>query len=254
MRTVKSATNDVLRRLEESLAFKDIRSMVDGFCSKWYLVGGKAYRTLAEELHSEKCNANEADWDFICFDTTKQAIQFDLWTKTRGPGSTFNPDDSQVVKSSYGFTTVRKALNARKKMGVQSLPVEQRKLSSRFEGGKYGQKVDFIAIEDIKPEGGKLEDYFEAVPIDIQAIALDFKKRTFIGDMGVASVCRKTMRLKNRIALEDVGNDPDSYIESKKQSFFPMKFTVVEDVRHRCYCFPDDIKALFIHGCKCGGI
>ena len=253
MRTVRNATVDVLKRLEENLAFKDIRSMVQGFCSKWYLVGGRAYRTLAEELHSEKCSANDADWDFICFDTTHQLIKFDGLQKTRGPGSTFNPDD-QAIKSTYGFTTVRRAINHRRKLGgPKSLPVEERKRSSRFEGGEYGHKVDFIAIEDIK-EGGKLEDYFAAVPIDIQAIALDFKQRMFIGDMGIAAVCRKTLRLKNRIALEDAGNDPDTYIEAKKQSLLPMRFLLAQEARHRCFCFPDDIKALFIHGCKCGGI
>lgn len=253
MRTVKSATADVLKRLEESLAFKEVRRMADGFCSKWYLVGGRAYRTLAEELHSEKCSASDCDWDFICFDTTRQAIQFDGWKKTRGPGSvaTKLDDDDQGLKP-YGFVPIRKAL---KKTGgaIRSLPVEQRKRSSRFES-PLGHKVDFIAIEDIKEEGGTLQDYFNAVPLDIQAIALDFKARLCIGDMGISSVCRKTIRLKGREALESVGNDPDTYVASKIQSLLPMRFTLTQEARHRCYCFPDDIKSLFIHGCKCGGI
>jgi len=244
MRTVKSATPDVLKRLEENLAFKEVKRMADGFCSKWYLVGGRAYRTLAEELHSEKCSASDCDWDFICFDTSLQDIQYDGWKKTRGPGSVNSIDSDE-----YSFRPIKYGKLTK---GVRSLSVEERKRSSRFEGGKYGQKVDFIAIEDIISENGTLQDYFNAVPLDIQAIALDFKARLFIGDMGISSVCRKTIRLKERTALKSV--DPDTYIESKRVSLLPMRFTINESVRHRCYCFPDDIKALFTHGCKCGGI
>jgi hypothetical protein len=243
MRNVKTATVDVLKRLEENLAFRDIRRMADGFCSRWLLVGGRVYRTLAEELHGEKCGANESDFDFLCFDTTSQPIQFDGWQKTRGPGSVFKPEENN---SSYGFSVKRQAQRHK--------ALDGRKRSSRFEGGRYKSKVDFVAIEDIK-EQGTMEDYFSVVPMDIQAIGLDFRTKKIHGDLGIAAVCRKTLKMKNPAALENEGRDPDCYIEGKKESMMPMKFTIDYSIgKHRCYCYPDDIKLLFALGCKCGGV
>jgi hypothetical protein len=249
MRKVKEALPSVIGRLDANPAFRDIQRMLDAYCDRWVIVGGRIYRTLAEEVHGEKCGADTADWDFLCWNVKNPKIEFDGWVKMRGQGRVTKYDDEGDMNYSF-----RRPLSSENKRLIQQTQ-EWRKLSARFAGGRYGQKVDFVAADDIKT-GPTLKDYFDVVPLDIQAVSLDWQTKRLEGDQGIAAVCRKRLILKNPVCLSSEGRNPDDYLIAKQDSMRPMKFEAKHHIlgqKHDCYCFPDDMFSLMSYGCRCGG-
>lgn len=275
-KTVKQLTPQIMARIEKDPFWEEVKKMASGICARWYLVGGRVYRTAIEEMYGVKVGANESDWDFLCFDTTSQPIQFAGWTKTRGPGSTGK--GTKFTTRPHGippaaFKAGRRYVSSGMIGPISGMPPAPNPLglpqvspkmritkSARFEyhgridgpifSADNAPKVDFIDIEDASQKSNaSVEDYFAAVPIDIQAIALDWRKGVIWGDMALSAIKWKEIRLKNSTKLLP-NLDTNLYMRDKAES---LGFRINTDTPHRCYCYPESPSLLFINGCKCGG-
>jgi hypothetical protein len=267
-RSTKQLTPHVMARIENDLLWPEIKKMAKGICSRWLLVGGKVYRTLIELKYGVNVNAAAADWDILCFDMTKQSIQFPLWIKTRGQGAikTFTNKRPHGLKTRKN-TIYRSGSFTDDDDEIDEIDAQPKKLpmkivnSARYEyrGGLVNgplicsdnlPQVDFIDVNDAAQKSNATTwDYFEAVPLDIQAIALDWGRGEIFGDQAMAAIKHQEIRLKNSNKLLP-NLDTSLYLRDKATS---LGFQINTDAKHRCYCYPESDALLFINGCKCGG-
>ena len=67
MLSVNRHKKEILRRIKQDPYYNEVVEIADRNTSgKFYLVGGKLYRTAIELIHDRDVGAGKADWDFIC--------------------------------------------------------------------------------------------------------------------------------------------------------------------------------------------
>jgi len=197
-----------------------------------YLVGGKVYRTLIEMMTGRDVNAQAADWDFLCMGKIKVKAPKRGWAMTG---------------SLYGY-------------GKRSRNIRRVQPISRSLQGKIASKIDLVSMADVMakvgfPNSQYVSDYLRAVPLDIQAIGLDFESQQpqIHGSKAIEAIrC-------GRIAV----NNPDGkilavpmhqYINDKAISIGFTAAGLTSIVKVPCNCFPGDSKTLWQKGCQAPGL
>jgi hypothetical protein len=174
-----------------------------------YLAGGKLYRSIIEELHGWPARAECCDYDFVTEQTRK---------KTHVPDGYREWDIRQTSEYDDGYGgTYQKA-------DTHSLKFRAK-----------GIKVDIISLGSL-PHIVKhnlprtIDSYFKSVPLDIQAIAIDFdlvtKDVKLIGEAGQKAILNQKVTVNNPETLDRYcaikGWTQNKYISKKAKS---VRFT-----------------------------
>lgn len=178
--------------------FKDVYNVVrkNSRTEKLYLAGGKLYRSLIEELYGYPARAECCDYDFVTVQTVDNPVQDEKWTA--------------AISRQYSD----------KKIKVQSPSIKLR---------YKGIKIDLISlgslphiIENDLPK--TIESYFEAVPLNMQALALELSPTgpQLIGDVGQWSIIERGVSVNNDSTIEKYcklkGWKVQRYVENKAKS------------------------------------
>lgn len=245
------AIPSVINKIRKDRDFSTLIRMVNGMSTRHMIVGGKVYRGLIEEMYGVNASYDKADWDFLCWDCTTSPIEFDGWTRMRGPGishSQINQISAASPYSPYSYS----------RRGKIPTIIPDNRRSCRYIRQSDSLMVDFISMEDIEvqmglsPSSGTYKDYWKVVPLDIQSISLDLKDDWIYGP-GIKCIEDRTVKIQNETALANAGHNPIDYVSDKIMSFGQVKFNLlVEAIKgHKCHCPSRD---LFTYGCRCGGI
>jgi len=245
---VNEYKKEIMRRIKASPLWAEIITIVDRQTSgKFYLVGGKLYRTALEVIYGINAASTEADWDFLALKVERQHGLFTAnWSFSNFPGQTERPLGAYPKE----YTTwsarlekheVRKSVDA----GLRRC----RKLILLC-------KLDIIDVRDTQATRSNPQyticGYFNAVPISIQAIAYDFETDEIIGDRGLWSIINKKIFLNPTFDLPNARYRSPSgwkcYFKEKETSTGCKLLAG----KHSCYCYAENHTLLWL-GCKCGG-
>lgn len=231
-----SIAEHAFRNIKAHPHYKAVMQIVEKNCyDQFYMVGGMVYRNLAIAYHkdnviSQKLYAATVDYDFLVMGIPRKVWIPNGWKIKR----------RQNTSSSYG---------TRQAPRKNSYTLE---FQTPYPHEEYC-KIDLISIYDITPKRKPIvQDYFAAVPLDVQAIAYDTNKDRVFGH-GIDAVVSKTVRLQNRNGLINpppFAEDAEWYGREKAES---MGFRFVTKGGYRkppCTCESRD---LLWHGCRCGG-
>lgn len=178
--------------------FKDVYSIVrqNAKTNKIYLAGGKLYRTIVEELYGYPARAECCDYDFVVSETVSRPICDGTW-------------DGHISRD-----------YSDKKLKVQSHSMKFR---------RKGVKIDLISlgslphiVENDMPR--TIDSYFEAVPLNVQALALDLSTSgpQLIGDIGQWSIIQRSVSVNNDPTIQKYcklkGWKVERYVENKAKS------------------------------------
>lgn len=211
--------------LRGSVDWADVYAMARNNSSgALYVVGGRVYRAALELIHGIRAGPRYCDWDFfvegeLC--ATWRAATPQGWVCSRG--SYKSQHSLRFSRRHGGFQ--RGAITALMPPATQD-------------------KVDLISSKDFGDPGGTILDYFDAVPLKIQAIALDIPNRKLFGpglvDIGACQVTPNNTKA--------VRNFP-SYIAMKAES---LRIPIGGDAERKtpCDCWGKDIIALMNNGCQ----
>ena len=122
-----------------------------------YLVGGKVYRNLLELFHFRNFSAETKDWDFLF-----------LGIPSRRPGTVL-PEGWEEVRFYHGNFTIR----LRHKASGRVVDIISIFDSAELIGTSESEVENLISTQQYREA---LEIYFEAVPLNIQALALDLQR------------------------------------------------------------------------------
>lgn len=208
---------------------------------KVYLVGGKVYRTAVELVYGYPCGAEKADWDFLCLGDVvhrQRAYLLPDWHVDYCPYEDYK-EHSMCLEyipprgpGGFGGPGVIQAYGPKK-------------------------KIDIIGIKDIPKFNGseasssRLNDYFDAVPLTIQAIALSTDSYSYPRLWGAAldSIEAKTIYVNNeRGTLRPF--DVRQYALQKADSLKFKYHGYRKAGKTPCDCFDGDIGALWRNGCQ----
>jgi hypothetical protein len=214
----RSVANTAFAAIKSHELYDDICKIVRKNCyDTYYMVGGMVYRNLAIAYHGKKnsianTNISKADFDFVVLGK---------------PRDFFVPEGWRLKRNTY---------------------TKKNSLTFIYQARNKRLKLDIISIKDI-PGGNTVRDYFDFVPLDIQAIAAQPEYKRCFGE-GISAIVTKKIRLKNVDGLIHSYQVPRQYAAGKAAS---MGFQFVDTARrnHRpCSCNSRD---LFWLGCQCGG-
>lgn len=235
MKKWSDIAREVRRRLSSYPHYNDALAAANALSTDYYFVGGKVFRTAAEILYNVDCGAKDADWDILSLDTAFDVL-FILpgWNKTRGPGVA-----SFVSVSSYSVSGKGNFANPIKRSFRFERPASIRIPKTK------SACIDLVAIEDVNENDKTISAYFKAVPLDIQAIALD-PAGDFVSSPGLVALENKKVEWNNP------SNHSQSYMDEKLKTLkgFTAAVTKGAKPRHKCTC---DNRLLFTKGCQCGG-
>lgn len=187
-----------------------------------YLVGGKVYRTLIEMMTGRDVGAKFADWDFLCMGDIK-----DVAPKPKG---------WRVSRCSY-YSNRSVAIAYHAPTGA-------------------AQKIDLISMKDIMKKcsmdqsSTRIVDYLNAVPIDIQAIAIGPNLNLqMYGNRCIEAIRRNRLSVNN----SDGSILPISTADYISQKAATIGFYTTQTAgiaKIPCNCFLNDAKALWAFGCQ----
>lgn len=173
-----------------------------------YLAGGKLYRSIIEELYGYPARAECCDYDFV----TKQTIKDVELPKDLG----LRPWETSLRPSDYSYS---------------GAPGEYQVDSPSLKFFGKGVKVDIISLGSLpyileKNLPRTIESYFDSVPLDIQAIAVDLdvanRNVTLIGARGQQAILNKRILINNVSTLEKhcgiKGISQNSFVGKKAKS------------------------------------
>jgi len=217
MSILKRAQNWVdplLDHLYEDPDFETIIDHATKICGgPIYLVGGQIFRRLSNIIHGTKLKLDR-DWDVLCLGIPR----WEYYYYREAPRDW---EEEWLEWSIRGYFTTRFAYRPsdriRGKLDVISIFDSQ----SILDGSP--DEVDEI-LKQRRWEDA-LEIYFDSVPLDIQALALDITNEKLLGDQGLQAVWDKTIHLKRPESLAKWDIDPESYLKGKLKSL--PGFTVV---------------------------
>jgi len=244
---VNGQRKEILRRIKADPYWLEVVTLVQRNVSgKFYLVGGKLYRTALEVCYGIDAGSVKADWDFLALKVEPQYVSLtNGWRFARFPIR----DEEEAYPEEM---TVRSArLEKRQTRNVVAGIV----VPSLFGRLKVLTKLDIIDVRDTQNYRKPLNDisgYFDAVPISIQAIAYDFHKDEIIGDRGIWSIMNRTIFVNPTFDIRRENyRSPSQWRDyfNKKEQTTGCK---LKSGKHTCYCYPEN-HAMLSWGCKCGG-
>jgi len=220
----------IIKRIESYSDYKSsIKVIRNNSYGPIYLVGGKVYRTIIEELTGRDVKAASVDWDALCMGDVKPSNVPSGWQ--RNPyNREAKPNSLGLVESVHVRAYHAKHIYAQRRIG-----------STR----NAAHKIDIIGIKDIP--GQTLNAYFDIVPLDIQRIALCLEKRTLYGVKGMKAINSGTIRINSNKGTMP-GLDISSYIQRKAESL-GFSYEGQEAPRIPCDCFSHP-RAMLFGGCK----
>jgi hypothetical protein len=238
----KNWVDPLLASLNQDPAFADIVDRVTKICGgPIYLVGGQIYRRLANIIHGIDTPV-ERDWDFLCLGMPRYGEEI------------FTEDEEEEWEEDYsrGFFSSRfryyyYPYRRRRRWWYRPYSwydddydyydyyYDRRNPTPEQLQKRVENKVDVISIYDSNQIlGGKdstvteliqnkeyeklVNIYFDSVPLDIQAIALDLTNERLMGVQGLSAVFNKEIWLKRPENLEKWNIDPQSYLKGKLKS------------------------------------
>jgi hypothetical protein len=243
----------VMQKLFSDPDFHTVAQLVKRNTSgKVWMVGGKVYRTIIEVVHGYYCGAREADWDFLCMgevvDRRRAYLDKD-WVVDRPTGA-YKPNSmclTHYVNTGNGFLTQAYSGGLSGSPNPSPVYIARAKVPDK--------KIDIIGIKDIPQFNevsgpSRLKDYFSAVPLDIQMIALsaDSRRPTLRGG-ALDSVVTKTVGVNN----PDGTLRPFDVHQYARQKANSIKFRYYGDggiTKTQCDCYDGDIIALWRMGCR----
>lgn len=166
--------------------------------SEIYLVGGKIYRNLIELLHFINVNAESKDWDFLCLGIPIK------------PANTSLPVGWREIKFYRGNFTIR--LKHESGITVDIISIYD---AATIMNISFNTVANLL---DTKQYYNAVEIYFQSVPLDSQATALDLSTEHLFGDVGLQSVFNLSIKLKRPESLLMWDIDPDNYLAHKLYS------------------------------------
>jgi hypothetical protein len=177
---------------------------------KIWLTGGKVYRTLAEILFNVPVHANTCDHDFVTAASTWFKHTPSQWmVKINGDYGSDYHDPWTMLTSDHVWRFSR---------------------SSRH-------VFDLMTFKRVTQVGfpATLDGYFQSVPLDVQAVALDLEERQLLGP-GLRAICRKTIGVNNAVEVKSAAKkasiSPQQFLEARSLSlgFTPSNVSVFEKV------------------------
>jgi hypothetical protein len=194
----KNLSKKVLATLNKDPNFQDVYQLVlNRSKTKPYLVGGKLYRTLVELIYGYPARSVSCDFDFAAEDVRKTKFKKKKFMKADGT------------------------------VGIEKIPVPYEEGGAVKMHTQSGCSIDLICLPDLADvKAGKLpasmEGYFAAVPLSIQAIAMDLERCEIFGKVGLDSINEKYIWVNNKGTLIQycnyTGEHPNEYIREKAES------------------------------------
>lgn len=234
------------RVIERIKSYEDFESSMQTIRKNSYgpifLVGGKVYRTIIEELTGRDVGAAIVDWDALCFGDVKPTHIPEGWRRN------FHNSASKLnsLGLEKGVSRVRRTTSVNKRVrfnpyyGGASGPYQS------INKGAGAHKIDIIGIKDV-PGGRDLQSYFNIVPLDVQRVALSLENGTLHGVNGLKAIKSGHIRI-NSTEGSLPGLEITSYIKRKAES---IGFTYEGQAQQGipCDCF-EDSRAMLFSGCK----
>ena len=206
-----------------------------------YLVGGKIYRTIIEELTGREVGAKTADWDVLVMGDIKPNHIPKGWRR--------NSYNQAAKPNSLGLEKATRRASAGVRFSAYhggAMAYHQSRIGNPVSRAKKAHKIDLIAIKDVPGEG--LEGYFNVVPLDIQRIALSLCDNTLKGVEGLRAIKSGNIRINSREGCMP-GLHIESYIVGKATSIgFTYEGQVVPTTP--CNCFDGNPRGMLFSGCK----
>lgn len=237
-----------MKRIKQHPDFNEVMNLVTRNTSgEVFLVGGKVYRTIVELVHGYDCGAEEADWDFLCLgDVVKKhrVYVFGDWSPDISPYEDYKAN-SLCLKHYTRSLNVNGIVRGMGGIGGPG----RRPIS-------HAKKIDIIGIKDVPKfnshEGvllGRLDDYFKAVPLTVQAIALSKGSYPCLYGKALPSIEAKTIHINNEhgtLRPFDI-----HYYASQKASSLKFKYHGYSRAyKVPCDCYEGDITLLWRNGCQ----
>lgn len=247
VRSLQDAFKEAANAIKTFPEYEEVYSIADNNCElPLYLVGGRAYRSLAMALYendeseygilgSDPFGSKNCDWDFLTPGFLgKGAYTPDKWCyKVYESYSSRMASPYSIQRNSSLVRWEKQELRRDQYLAVPG---------KRYDDDEVYCKIDLINLNRIVWENRKikppswfqfwkksptkctLDDYFASVPLDIQAVAFDPNKELFSGP-GIKAVVDRKIRVNNH----------DSLVEAaKRENCAPVDF-----LRKKARSLPD---------------
>jgi len=247
MRPVNRCKAEIMQRIKADPYWLEVFTLVQKNVSgKFYLVGGKLYRTALEVIYGIDAGSATADWDFLALKVEAQRMRLASgWRFARFPDRHEDEAYPEELTKRSARLEKHETRNA----------VEFIVSFGRLRAPKVVCKLDIIDVRDTqnyRKPSLDVAGYFDAVPASIQAIAYDFHKDEIIGDRGIWSIMNKAIFVNPTFNIRRENYRSPSqwrtYFNKKVQTTGCKLLTG----KHTCYCYPEN-HAMLAWGCKCGG-
>lgn len=170
-----------------------------------YLVGGQIFRRLANLMHGSSLRVDK-DWDFLCLGVPSS----DYYFHKAAPVWAEDWDEMSI----RGYFTTRFSYKPYKEI-LSKLDIISIFDSQDILGGSLKEVEEIL---DQERYDDALEIYFDSVPLNIQALALDITNERLLGEQGLQAVWDQTLHLKRPEHLTKWDIDPKSYLKTKLKS------------------------------------
>lgn len=231
---------------------------------KVYLVGGWVYRSITDRLYNMDGKPVEGDIDYDFLLTAKAHKQWLPLDKANTifaiskfrmppPAPWYWQGGLRPGGSSYSYPNATRAHYGQPLTKLRNTP-DKRIHSATAVHNDTLTKVDLISLKDITrlsdTKLGSIGDYFNAVPLDVQAVAYDLEADMLLGP-GIKAIQSKVVSWNNQKNLNPYHYAPD-YIASKAKALgfaFKRDKQINTILPHKCTC----THKFLWEGCKCGG-
>lgn len=209
-----------------------------GTNSAIYLVGGKVYRTLVKITYGYDPGSYDCDWDFLIEHIETDALIAHPRVWKRVPGSYYGTNSVNYLhvptNRKVDFISMRDIKNQLDEYQAEQL-LKDPDWDPYINGYTYAAGLP------------KLDHYFQAVPLSIQAMAINLHSdKVKYTEEAMDNVKKQALTWNNKGMLAKK-HRPQQYIEEKANS---LLFSA-HGTKHTCTCLTSTI---LTRGCICGGI
>jgi len=194
-----SQIHKIIDKIKSDPNYEEVYSVAkDNSNSKLYLIGGRVYRAVAEVFHGRDCSLNSCDWDFLAEKLSTFTSVPKKWHH-----ESYSDYGGRVLVNPYkiGKQTgcIKFAKPPHPSKGQDGIKIDLVNLSKLY-GIAVKYKHSFLGIKFSKQQN-TLDDYFNAVPMRVQAIAFDPLEDKFYFGKSLADICNETISVNNYDAL-----------------------------------------------------
>jgi hypothetical protein len=178
-----------------------------------FLVGGKVYRNLISVIYKIDCGAKDCDWDFLTAKIKRKVKIPKKWC--------FEEYDSYwgkqlrspyIVEKNRGFVQFIKHTEKAPKKQLCKIDLMNIKQVFGIKHSSFWRRTPTI------------ENYFDAVPMTIQAIAFDPVEEKFLGTVGLQAILEQKIGVNNHPSIVAQANHKEisipDILKAKAETLF----------------------------------